>query len=191
MARVKTASLGRSIDLARQLMGEERIREVVGKLPAQTQLLLSREARSAEWVDLDHWLPFQQALLDEHFEGDDVQFRGFVRQTCAHDFGLFSKLAIRLMLSPERLLRRIAKRWPAYSDSGNFEVVSKEKLEAGRRVSVKLSAFKTEHTVFGIMLHGIVEHLVLMTGGRAMEVRCTGNRVVLGEVETELVVEYG
>jgi hypothetical protein len=191
MARVKTASLGPSIERARQLMGDDRIREVVSKLPANTQLLLSRELRAAEWVDTDHWLPFQQALLDEHFEGDDVQFRGFVREVSAHEVGLFSKLAIRMLLSPERLLRRLAKRWPAYSDTGTFEVVSRQTSEAGKRVSVKLSAFKSDHAVFGILLHGLIEHLLQMTGGRAMEVRCTANRVVLGEVETELVVEYG
>jgi hypothetical protein len=191
MARLKAASLINTIDLARELMGEERLTELVATLPPDTQALFARRLLAVEWVEADHWLPFQQALLYEHFEGDEMSFRAFIRKVCERDFNTFYKLVIRLILSPDMLLDRTAKLWSTYSDGGALEIASREKLPVGHRVTLKLSAFKSEHAVFGVLLHAFVEQLLHMSGARAPEVRRPVNRVVLGEVETELVAEFG
>jgi hypothetical protein len=172
-------------------MGEERLRELVATLPAATQALFARRLLAVEWVEADDWLPFQQAMLAEHFGGDEMAFRAFIRRVCQRDFNTFYKIIIRMILSPESLLERTAKLWSTYSDSGSLEVVSREKLSVGHRVMLRLSAFKSEHEVFGILLHAFVEQLLQMSGARAPEVRREVNRVVLGEVETELIAEYG
>jgi hypothetical protein len=191
MARLKAASLINTIDLAREVMGEERLNELVSTLPPETQALFARRLLAVEWVEADHWLPFQQALLYEHFEGDEMAFRAFIRKVCERDFNTFYKIIIRMILSPDSLLERTAKLWSTYCDSGRLEVASREKLAVGHSVTLKLSAFKCEHAVFGILLHAFVEQLLQMSGARAPEVRRTVNQVVLGEVETELVAEYG
>jgi hypothetical protein len=191
MARLKAASLINTIELAREHMGEERLKELVATLPPETQALFARPLLAVEWIEADHWLPFQQALLYEHFDGDEMEFRAFVRKVCERDFNTFYKIVIRIIYSPESLLERTSKLWSTYSDSGSLEVVSREKMAVGHRVTLKLSAFKSEYAVFGILLHAFVEQLLGMSGARAAEVRRPMNQVVLGEVETELVAEYG
>ncbi len=191
MARLKAASIINTIELARELVGEPRFGEMLSALPPTTQALLGRRILPVEWIEADHWLPFQQALLFEHFEGDEMPFREFTRKVCERDFNTFYKLIIRMIMSPEGLLERTAKLWATYSDSGRLEVASREKLEVGHRVTLKLTGFQSEFSVFGILLHSFVEQLLQMSGARAVEVRRPVNRVVLGEVETELVAEYG
>jgi hypothetical protein len=191
MARLKAASIINTIDLAREEMGEAHFNELVATLPPETQALFARRLLAVEWIEADHWLPFQQALLYEHFEGDEMTFRAFIRKVCERDFNTFYKIIIRILISPESLLERTAKLWSTYSDSGSLEVAAREKLEVGHRVTLKLSAFKSEYPVFGILLHAFVEQLLQMSGARAVEVRRPVNHVVLGEVETELVAEYG
>jgi hypothetical protein len=191
MARLKAASVIKTLDSFRGLVGEERLRELVVTLPPETQALFARRLAVAEWIEADHWLAFQQAILYEHFGGDEMSFRAFIRKVCERGFNTFYRALIRVTLSPSLLLERTSKRWSSYSDSGRLEVASREKLKVGRRITLKLSAFKSEYAVFGIWLHAFVEQLVDMSGARAAEVRRSVNRVVLGEVETELVVEYG
>jgi hypothetical protein len=191
MARLKAASIINTIDLARSVVGEPRFGEMISTLPPATQALLGRRILPVEWIEADHWLPFQQALLYEHFEGDEMPFREFVRKVCERDFSTFYKLIIRMIMSPDGLLERTAKLWSTYSDSGRLEVAGREKLEVGQRVILKLSGFQSEHSVFGILLHAFVEQLLKMSGARAIEVRRPVNRVVLGEVETELIAEFG
>src|SRR2546430_2161542 len=138
MARLKAASHINPIDLAREVMGEERLDELVRTLPADTQALFARKLLAVEWVEAEHWLPFQQALLYEHFEGDEMPFRAFIRKVCERDFNTFYKIIIRVLLSPESLLERTSRLWETYSDSGALEVASREKLEVGHRVTLKL-----------------------------------------------------
>jgi hypothetical protein len=191
MARLKAASLINTIELARSLVGEPRFGELISTLPPTTQALFGRRILPVEWIEADHWLPFQQALLYEHFDGDEMAFREFIRRVCERDFNTFYKLIIRMIMSPDGLLERSAKLWSTYSDSGSLEVSAREKLEVGHRVTLKLSGFKSEFSVFGILLHAFVEKLLQLSGARAVEVRRPVNRVVLGEVETELIAEYG
>jgi hypothetical protein len=191
MGRLKAASIINTIELARGLVGEPRFGEMISTLPPATQALLGRRILPVEWIEADHWLPFQQAMLYEHFEGDEMPFREFIRKVCERDFNTFYKLIIRMIMSPDGLLERTAKLWSTYSDSGRLEVAGREKLEVGQRVTLKLSGFQSEYSVFGILLHAFVEQLLQMSGARAVEVRRPVNRVVLGEVETELIAEYG
>jgi hypothetical protein len=190
MARLRAASLIHTLDLAQKEVGIDRLRELVATLPRETQELFNRQLTASDWIEADHFLPFQQALLYEHFDGDEMPFRAFIRRAREREFNVFSKLFIRAAWPAESLLRRTARRWSSWSDSGRLEV-AREKIEVGRRVNLKLTAFKSEFVVFGIVLHAFVEHLMEMTGARAPEVRRPVNRVVLGEVETDLVVEYG
>jgi hypothetical protein len=191
MARLKAASIINTIDLARGIVGEPRFGEMISTLPPATQALFGRRILPVEWLEADHWLPFQQAMLYEHFEGDEMPFREFIRKVCERDFNTFYKVIIRMILSPNGLLERTAKLWSTYSDSGRLEVAGREKLDVGQRVTLKLSGFQSEYSVFGILLHAFVEQLLHMSGARAVEVRRPVNRVVLGEVETELIAEYG
>jgi hypothetical protein len=189
MARLRAASLINTVDLARAEVGEGRLKELVATLGPDTQALFTRQHRSRDWIESDHWLPFQQALLYEHFEGDEMSFRAFIRKVYEREYNLLHKMVIRV-IPPASLLMRTSKQWSQFSDSGRLDVV-REKIEVGRRMRIKLTAFKSEYAVFGILLHAFIEYLVSLSGARAPEVSRPVNQVVLGEVETDLVVDYG
>src|SRR5690349_8031475 len=106
MARLKAASLINTIDLAREVLGEPRMGELVATLPEATQALLARRLLALEWVDANDWLPFQTALFERYFAGDETAFRAFARKVCERDFNTFYKIIIRLVISPDALLER-------------------------------------------------------------------------------------
>ncbi len=190
MARIKAASIINNIELARELLGARRLDELVAALPPDTQALFARRLFAVEWLQADHWLPFQGAMLAEHFHGDEAAFRGYARKVCELDFNTFYKVIIRFLISPESLLERTGKLWSTYSDEGTLDVERGAPVDGHARVTLKLTGFRTRHDVFGVLLHAFIEQLLRMAGARDIDVDRRVNRVVDGALETELVASY-
>ena len=190
MARLKAASIINNIEVARQLVGEAALADLLRELPEPTRALFARRLLALEWIEAEQWLPFQSAMLQRYFTGDETAFRAYARKVCERDFNSFYKLIIRLIVSPESLLERTAKLWSTYSDDGHLEVTARDRLGARQRVVLKLSGFHTEHVEFGVLLHAFVEQLLQMSGAHAVEVTRPINHVVAGAIETELVATW-
>jgi hypothetical protein len=186
VARLKAASIINNIEVARQIVGEPALGQLLGELPEATRALFARRILALEWIEAAEWLPFQSAMLQRYFTGDEAAFRAYARKVCERDFNSFYKLIIRLIVSPESLLERTAKLWSTYADDGELAVAARDRQGARQRVVLKLSGFHTEHAVFGVLLHAFVEQLLQMSGARAVEVSRPINHVVAGAIETEL-----
>ena len=170
MARLKAASIINTIDLARGLVGEPRFGEMISTLPPATQALFGRRILPIEWIEADHWLPFQQAMLYEHFEGDEMPFRDFIRKVCERDFNTFYKVILKILVSPDFLLERAAKLWRTYHDSGELRVMSKEKRSGRMHIHLRVEKLETRFPVFGPLMQGFIEQLFHMTGARDIHV---------------------
>ena len=106
----KAASIINNIGVARQLVGETRLGELLATLPPGHARAV-RAAHPGGRMDRRRrgGSPFQTAMLQQHFASDEAAFRGYARAVASCDFNTFYKLIIRLLISPESLLERTAK----------------------------------------------------------------------------------
>jgi hypothetical protein len=190
VARLKAASIINNIELARELLGEPRLGELLATVPEATRALFERRLYAVEWLESEDWLPFQTAMLERYFAGDEGAFRAYARKVCERDFNTFYKVIIRFLVSPESLLERTAKLWSTYSDEGTLAVVDRAREGGRQRVSLRLDAIRTTHPVFGLLLHGFVEQLLRMSGARAAEATRPLNQLHDGVLRTEIVAAY-
>jgi len=190
VTRLKGATIANNIVLVRELLGEEKLRALIEMLPAETQAFFARQVLPVEWIELDHWIPFQVALLERHFGGDEEAFRAYVRETCRRDFSTVYRVVIKLIMSPEKLLDRASSMWSTYVDTGDLKVVSREKQGERTRVVIRLESFPVSHTVYGITLHAFVEQLIAMAGGKDVVVIRPVNHIGEKGLDCELHCSY-
>jgi len=188
-ANLKAASLINNIELARALLGPEKLDALVATLPPETRALFARPLLALEWIPADDWLPFQTALLERAFKNDEVAFRQLVHKVCARDFNTFYKVLMKLA-SPSYVIERTARLWQTYNDSGELVVARNERVGERTHVTLALAGYGTRHRVFGILLHGFVEQLLRMAGAKQIEVRRTLNIVGAKGLDCELQVSW-
>jgi len=170
VGNVKATSIIDTIDVARELLGPPTFAEVVGALPPATRSLIERRLLPVEWVPVDEWMPFIQALLDRGFRGDEEQLRRLARKVCERDFNTFYKVILKILISPDFLLERAAKLWRTYHDSGELKVVSREKRGGRVHILLRVERLQTQYAVFGVLMQGFIEQLFHMTGARDVRV---------------------
>lgn len=189
MGNIKASGVIHNIEIARELLGEAKMAELTKALPKPTQALLERRLLPVEWVPIDDWMPFQQALLERHFGGDEEQFRKLVRKVCERDFSTFYKVLIRLVMSPDSLLERAAKLWSTYNDHGSLDVAAKTVRDGRTEVKMRVAGVHTRYAVYGIGFHAYVEQLMGMAGAKDMHIE-RQLRIVGGVLECELTARY-
>ncbi len=77
--RIKGASLINTIGILREVLGGSRFQEIVTRCPVQTQNLIRRTLIALEWVPLEQWAPFLQAIYEHICHKDEPQFRRLMR----------------------------------------------------------------------------------------------------------------
>jgi hypothetical protein len=170
VGNVKAASIIDTLDVARELLGAATYGEVLDALPPVTRALVERRLLPVEWVPVDDWMPFIQALLDRAFRGDEEQLRRLARKVCERDFNTFYKVILKILVSPDFLLERAAKLWRTYHDSGELKVISREKRGGRMHIQLRVEKLHTQYAVFGALMQGFIEQLFHMTGARDVRV---------------------
>jgi hypothetical protein len=186
MARLKGSSIGNTIGMARELLGEERLAALVAPLPDATRALFARRVLPVEWVPLDDWLPFHVALLERHFAGDEEPYREFIRRSCERSFSTLYRVFIKLLFNPEQLVGRAAAMWSTLMDTGELRIVSREKQGERTRMVLRIDHIPVSHAVWGVIIHGFVEQLVAMAGGRDIVIIRPVNHLAEDGIEWEL-----
>jgi hypothetical protein len=170
VGNVKAASIIDTIDVARELLGAATLAEVVAGLPPETRALFERRVLPVEWIPIDDWMPFNQALLERAFHGDEEQLRKLARKVCERDFNTFYKVILKILISPDFLLERAAKLWRTYHDSGELVVVSKEQRGGRMHIHMRVEKLRTQYVIFGALMQAFIEQLFHMTGARDIRV---------------------
>lgn len=189
MGRLKAASLINNIQIARDLLGEARLGELLRPLPAATAELFARRLLAVEWVDADQWLAFQQAMLDQHYSGDEAKMRSYMHKVCERDFNTFYKIILKLS-SPKTVLTRAPKIWATYAQPGELIVESWERSDGMQSAVVRLVGFETRFTVFAVLLQAFVEQISRMTGARDVLVERTRLDHKGGRLDVDLRLRF-
>jgi uncharacterized protein (TIGR02265 family) len=188
VGNIKASGVIHNIEIVRDLLGPAKLAELAATLPAPTRSLLERRLLPVEWIPVDDWMPFQQALLDQHFGGDESAFRKLVRKICERDFNTFYKVLIKLVMSPDALIERAAKLWSTYNDAGTLRVVDKQVRDGRTEVRLHVT-MPTRCPVYGAGVHAYVEQLLQMAGARDLRVE-RQQRMSPAGLECELTARY-
>ncbi len=186
MAKLKGSSVGNTIKMTRELLGDEKLNALIAPLPEPTRELFARRVFPVEWVPLDDWLPFHVALLERHFAGDEEAYRAFIRKACERNFNTIYKVFIRLLFNPEQLIGRTSAMWTTLVDTGELRIVSRDKQGDRTRMVLRIDRVPVSHTVWGVIIHGYVEQLVAMAGAKDIVAIRPVNHLTEHGIEWEL-----
>ncbi len=195
VGRLKAASLINNIAIAREVLGEGKLGELLKPLPEETRALFGRRLLAVEWIDADEWLAFQQAMLDVNFGGDEARMRQLMHKVCERDFNTFYKIILKLS-SARTVLTRAPKIWMTYAEPGELQVAILKEKDGVTEAMVRLIGFETNHQVFAVLLHAFIEQVLRMTGAREIDVKRTrldhspGNARTPGRLSVDLLARF-
>lgn len=183
---VKGASVGGVVAQLKQELGEGGFAELLAKMPARAAELGKRRILAVEWIPLDEWLPFNEAIFSHVCKRDTDAYIRFVRRGCERDFNLFYRMLLRIG-SPAFIVEKGAQVFNKYhQDAGTYEVVERFSKEGRDHIVSRVTGFppwEPERYV----IRAFLEQLVEMSGAkevRVVERRCEVTDKLSLELET-------
>ncbi len=139
-------------------------------LPAEVVQLVREPHPVSSWIPEVHALVVMLAVRDRHFAAGEEGSRTYEDWTYRRNRRLLARplyRALFLLLSPDRLVRGVGRRWSMFRRGSSIEVVSREP----GRVELEMISppFLYEETV-GRGLMGALRAATELAGGRAVEV---------------------
>lgn len=174
----------------REVLGGTRFQEIVARCPIQTQNLIRRTLIALEWVPLEQWAPFLQAIFEHICNKDEPQFRRLMRAVCKRDFSTLYRSYV-AQASPQSVLDKLDSIWTSYFDSGSLSL-SPDLPEPDSKLSkVQLRDLETSFPVYTIMVHAYLEQLMFMTGAKSCTIQRGNERQISGKFACDYTVNLG
>lgn len=190
-ARIKGASLINTITILREVLGPNRFRAIVATCPVETQQLIRRTLAAVEWIPLEIWAPFLQAIYDQVCRKDEQQFRRLMRAVCKRDFSTVYRIYL-AHASPQTLLDQASSIWCAYFDSGTLTKDASSGGEGGHdNVTLQMRGLETEFPLFAITMHAYLEQLMVMAGAQRSTIQRAQEQFLDGKLSCDYVVNLG
>ncbi len=187
--RTKGASLINTIAILREVLGPARYTTVVEGCPADTQQLLRRTLVASEWVPLDLWTPFLQAIYEQVCRKDEGQYRRLLRAVCKRDFSTVNRLLVS-PTSAQTILDKSADIWSAYFDTGTLKLESL-KLDGRREhATLHMRDMETRCTLLTLTMHAYLEQLMLMSGAQNCTVQRSGELLENDKLRCDYIISY-
>lgn len=166
--RFKGTPVQNAIAVARAEIGPTLFARVAAAAPAETRALLDRTISPVEWIPIEHWMPFYDALFTVAFAGDEQKLRAYARKLCATNFNTVYRFMLKLA-TPEYLVNRVATLFRTFVDVGEVVVTSRDLTASPRRIEVELRDF-APYPLYALILAGYIEELLCLSGARGLSV---------------------
>jgi hypothetical protein len=168
--RIKGASLINTIGILREVLGPVRFATLLAACPPETQQLIRRTLVAVEWVSLEVWSPFVQAIYEHLCRRDEHAFRRLMAAVCKRDFTTVYRSLIHL-IPPLEILAKSSSLWAAYMDGGSLTVVSSDSENGRRRLTLQLQDLESSYPLHTTILHAYLEQILHMSGAKDCSVR--------------------
>jgi hypothetical protein len=200
-SRIKGVSLINTIAILGEVLGSNRFQTLVSTCPQETQQLIRRTLVAGEWISVDLWAPFVQAVFEHAFRKDEAQFRRLLRAVCKRDFSTVYRQFV-TQTSPEEVLDNAANIWSAYFDSGTLSrVASPEEPPADAssddaatprtRIKLQLRDLDTHFPIYSIAMHAYLEQVLSMAGARQVSITRTLVKIREGKLSCDYLIDLG
>ena len=189
-ARIKGASLITTIGIMREVLGVARFQEIVARCPVPTQNLLRRTLIALEWVPLDQWAPFLQAIHEHICHRDDPQFRRLMRAVCKRDFSTLYRSYVN-QSSPKSILDKADSIWSSYFDSGSLTLLPGPPEEKPQQLTLQMRNLETSFPVYAVTMHAYLEQLMVMAGAKSCTVQREHESLQDGKLSCDFVINFG
>jgi hypothetical protein len=169
---IKGATVVNTLGLLRELVGTERVHQLILECPPETRDILRHSIMAVEWVSADKWAAFLEGVRDQVTRGDELKFRKVLRAICKRDFSLQYRAYVQGATAAE-LIAKMPVVWRAYFNSGSLTTGPVERVNGANQTMVQLSDFACKSSVFSNFLHACLEQLLQMVGTEASTVEST------------------
>lgn len=174
----------------REVLGGARFQEIVARCPGQTQNLIRRTLIALEWVPLEQWAPFLQAIYEHICHKDEPQFRRLLRAVCKRDFGTLYRSYVH-QASPKSVLDKSESIWSSYFDSGSLTLCPSPAEASGQSFTLQMRDLETGSAVYAVMMHAYLEQLMFMAGAKSCIIQREHEEVADGKLSCDFVINLG
>jgi hypothetical protein len=186
-ARIKGASIINTLSILREVLGSSRFQKIVDGCPAKTQQLIRRTLVAVEWIPMEVWSPFIQAIYEQICQKDELQFRRLVRAVCKRDFSTIYRAHLQ-GASQQTILKKSADIWSSYFDTGSLTMEPGDAASPDAALTVRLRDLETSYPLYAVTMQAYLEQLLLMTGAARSTVRRVHEQLSDGKLSCDYVV---
>lgn len=188
-ARIRGATLINTLAILREVLGASRFQAIVSSCPERSQQLIRRTLVASEWIPLDVWAPFPQAIFEQTCRGDEMQFRRLMRVICKRDFSTIYRGQLQLS-SPAAVLSRSAEIWAGYFDTGSLTLdAANPTASSDQPVVLHMRGLETTFPLFAAMVHAYLEQMLSMAGAQRYTIMRAGERLVDGKLGCDYIID--
>jgi hypothetical protein len=145
--------------VGRQILGEERLKEVIDNLSPESKKVYT------ELIESDNWYPTSAVaeLLDIGVKmvGQEIVLK-IVREAAKKEMNTSYKIIMRLFVSPQKLAENNKKLWDSMQNSGKFEVTINEP----KTHTIEISEYDFINDAYRLMWAEYHAAIVSMTGAK-------------------------
>lgn len=187
---IKGAPLLNCMAVVREVAGVKRYDELLSGCPIETQHLLRRTLMAIEWVSLDAWSPFLQAIFERLANRDENQFKRLLRVICQRDFQTIYRPYV-LNAKPTTVLGKMQSIWSAYFDSGSLSAGPLTVSGSQHELTIQMRDLETSSSVMFMVVHAYLEQVLAMVGAKDFQVvRNKEARSGMGRLSCEFHVRF-
>lgn len=187
--RIKGASIINTIAILREVLGAARFQAVLQACPQETQQLIRRTLVAVEWVPLEQWSPFMNAIFEQACRKDEHQYRRLLRAVCKRDFTTVYRVYLNTP-TPQVVLDKSPSIWSAYFDTGTLTIGTTQNVLGRERITLEMRGLETTNPIHAITMQAYFEQLMLMAGAQQCSVQRTREEIRDGKISCDYIVEY-
>lgn len=165
--RVKGATLINTMALVRELVPPQRYQQLIDQCPSDTQHILKRTLVAVEWIPVDNWSPFMEAVFEHVARRDEDQYRRLMRAVCKRDFTTVYRTYLN-GVSARALITKLPQLWSAYFDGGVMTTRETASHDGVTQAQAEVRDFESRSMIFAPVIHAFIEQLLSMTGAQKL-----------------------
>ncbi len=197
-ANIKGASLIHTLGILREVLGISRFQAIVAACPPRTQQLIRRTLVALEWIPLELWSPFLQAIFEVACNQDELQFRRLLRAVYKRDFTTLYRTHLQTT-TPQTILQKTTELWSSYFDTGSMTLAPNktpnetpgETASDQEALTVQLRDLETSFPLYTVILQAYLEQLMIMSGAPRCTVQRTHEQLAGGKLSCDYLVRLG
>lgn len=187
-AHIRGASLIHTLGILREVLGASRFQTIVESCPARTQQLIRRTVVALEWIPLELWSPFLQAIFEHTCHKDELQFRRLLRAVYKRDFTTLYRAHLQTT-TPQAILQKAAELWASYFDTGTLTLAPSETI--GQSPIVQLRGMETSFPLYFVTMQAYLEQLMIMAGAPRCTIARAREQLTDGRLSCDYIVNLG
>lgn len=167
LTRVRGATLINTMALVRELVTSQRYQQLIDQCPSETQHILRRTLVAVEWIPVDNWSPFMEAIFEHVVRRDEDQYRRLMRAVCKRDFTNVYRTTLN-GVTARALISMLPQLWNTFFDSGVLTTREIASHDGVTQAQAEIRDFETKSMIFAPMIHAFIEQLLIMTGAQKL-----------------------